>query len=86
MKEGGITRETREGWPLLMLKLRQMGTQRVQMKVLTWCFLCWFVMLFMQVQETSFFPHRTHQLICPYIAQQAEQAVVPCRLSLNMCL
>ncbi len=92
-----VPRETREGWPCLPLKLRWMGTQRVQMKdVLPWL-VRW---AFMPVQETFILPRLLWSAqykiffsapytifnLCVPIAQQPGQAVVPGHLSLNVCL
>jgi hypothetical protein len=90
-------RETREGWaPLLTVELRQMGTQSVQMKgVLHWL-VCWALQegtkdfcpavaaLVSPVQNSFFLTVHYFNTFVP-IAQQAGQAVVQGRLSLNMC-
>jgi hypothetical protein len=70
-----------------------MGTQRVQVKGV----LPWLVHRALhtgtrdfcpaQAQGGPFFPHRTlFRFICPHRLQQAGQAVVQGRLSLNVCL
>ncbi len=75
-----------------------MGTQGVQMKgVLPWL-VCWalragtrdfcpaLAALEGPVQNVFFSPHIHNFKSFVPIAQQAGQAVVPCRLSLNVCL
>ncbi len=94
-REMGPERLERVG-PCWLLKLRWMGTQRVQ---LTGVFLGWFVAgtnlrllscpgCTGQPSTKYFFPHHTlfQFTVCVPIAQQPEQAVVQGRLSLNESL
>ncbi len=86
------------GGPCWLLKLRWMGTHRVQMKgFIPWLFrwasragsrdFCSALAVPFGPSPKYFFPHRTLFSI-PFspIGQQAGQAVVLGRLSLNMCL
>jgi hypothetical protein len=92
--KGSAHQETREGWPLVLLKLRHLGAHRVQMKgVLPWL-VCWacradtrdFLCLGCSSRpavQNMFFPTR---IIFAPIARQAGQAAVLGRLSLRECL
>jgi hypothetical protein len=69
---------------MILMKLRQMGTQGVHMKGV----LHWFVHLARRTSTREFCPALA-ALVGPVlvpIAQQAGQAVVPRRLSLIRCL
>ncbi len=81
------------GGPCWLLKLMQIGTQGVHMKgVLPWLALlmvqeiCILLCCSSLPSKNYFFPNRTlFHFVC-LIALQAWQAVVPRRLSFNMCL
>ncbi len=88
------TRENREGWPLLW-KLRQMLTQEVHIKEILRCLFRWDS----HAGKKDFVSYLGCSIVGPVqnivsffftffvpIAQQAGQAVMPRRLSLNMCL
>jgi hypothetical protein len=80
-------RETREGWPLLTVETGANGDLwttngwPIGLVVLVRDFYPALATLVSQVKKI---PHRTlFHFICPH---RPGQAVVPCRLSLNMCL
>ncbi len=90
-------RDYREGWPLLTVETEVIGTQRVQLKrVLPWVvhwacravtrdFCSALAVLVGPVQNIFFLTVHYFNSFVP-IAQQAGQAAVLGRLSLNMCL
>jgi hypothetical protein len=93
-----ITRETREGWPQLTVGTEANGDSRStndrdpSFWLVRWAHLCRYNRFLSSLGCSSrastkyFFPHRTlFQFIFP-ISQQPEQAVVPGRLSPNVCL
>ncbi len=84
----GATRETGEGWPLLTVETEANGDSKStnERGHLSWALSCPALAALVGPSTKYVFHHRRPFQSFVFIAQQAGQAVVPGRLSLNIFL